>query len=306
MPWIKKGLIYTPSGKSDWRHSSALTPTPLLIDDDTIRVFTGFRDPNGISRIGYVDVSSTDPSRLLRLSEEPVLELGQAGCFDDNGMILGDLIRVGNEIRMYYVGFQIADQVKFLAFSGLALSRDGGDSFERHSQAPILDRSDEGLFIRAIHSVQYEHGRYRIWYAADDGWENIDGTPYPRYHIMYADSDDGIHFAAQGTPVILPDKNNQEYRIGRPRVYKRNDRYIMNFTYGTIDGRYQAGQATSIDATSWQRDDSQLGIDLSEQGWDSLHLSYPAVLRAGERWYMFYNGNHMGRDGFGYAVLEEA
>jgi hypothetical protein len=38
------------------RHSAA-QPTPLLIDDDVIRVFVGFRDSQGVTRLGYVDVA---------------------------------------------------------------------------------------------------------------------------------------------------------------------------------------------------------------------------------------------------------
>ena len=35
--------------------------------------------------------------------------------FDDNGVILGYLIKVGNKIYMYYVGFQLVKKSKFLA-----------------------------------------------------------------------------------------------------------------------------------------------------------------------------------------------
>ena len=301
MHWIKQGFIYGPDGTLPWARHTVLTPTPLLVDEQTIRVYAGFRDDKGVSRIGYVDLDAQDPQRVKDVSQEPVLDVGRAGAFDDNGVILGDLIRVGSEIRMYYVGFQLVSQVKFLAFTGLAVSRDGGETFQRHSEAPVLDRSNKGLYIRAIHSIIQENDKFRIWYACGNGWENIAGTSYPQYHIRYIESSNGIDFDGEGQLCI--DVEGSEYRIGRPRVYRHQDRYVMHYTRGTIQGDYLAGYAESSDGIHWERKDDELGIGLSSIGWDSRHLCYPAVLSCSGKTYMFYNGNDMGKDGFGFAVL---
>jgi len=301
--WNKKGSIYLSPFDGSWRDNSALTPTAFLLNANIIRNYVSFRDTNGTGRIGYVDVDADDPSKVLKISDQPVLDVGLAGMFDDNGVILGDVIRVGEKVYMYYVGFQLVKNVKFLAYSGLAISTDNGDTFIRYSHTPILDRSDEGLFIRAIHSVIFENKKFKIWYATGNGWEGIDGVDFPQYDINYLESDDGIHFKGSGVKCISNDLKNFEYRIGRPRVYQRDGSYIMNFTYGTLDGRYMAGQANSLDGIRWIRDDKGLGIDLSNDGWDSTHLSYPSIIDAKGKTYMFYNGNNMGKDGFGFAEL---
>lgn len=305
MKWEKKGLVYCPDGQYSWAKHSALTPTPILLDETTIRVYAGFRDQNGLSRIGFVDVSAQNPSEVKQVSKEPLLNLGKPGTFDDNGMILGDVIRIEKEIRMYYVGFQLVDKIKFQAFSGVAMSTDNGDTFKKLSEVPILDRSDEGLYIRAIHSVLFEDGVYKIWYATGNGWEQFNKSTYPQYDISYTESLDGLNIQRKGRKCIKIDKKNMEYRIGRPRVYKIDDLYIMNFTYGTLDGRYFLGQAESSNGVNWRRNDDKIGIDLSQNGWDSRHLCYPALLQFKEETYMFYNGNNMGKDGFGYAVLRK-
>lgn len=304
MKWNKLGLVYKCPKNGRWNDNSALTPTAILLDNK-IRVYAGFRDLCGVSRIGYVDVDCNNPTKIIKVSNEPVLDVGRAGMFDDNGVILGDIIKVETEIRMYYVGFQLVSGVKFLAYSGLAISQDFGETFVRLQETPILDRSDEGVYIRAIHSVMYEDGVFKTWYATGNGWEVIDGVSYPQYDINYIESLDGKIFPAKGTKCILNNAENNEYRIGRPRVYKTNENYLMNFTFGTTDGRYKAGQAYSEDGKKWVREDSSLGIELSEKGWDSLHLSYPSIVESsnGKR-YMFYNGNNMGLDGFGVAELE--
>jgi len=303
MKWIKKGLLYTPPRDGSWKDNSALTPTAFLLNDKIIRVYCSFRDVTGVGRIGYVDVSAENPSEVLRVSEEPVLDIGLDGMFDDQGVILGDLIRVKDEIYMYYVGFQTVNKVKFLAYSGLAISNDNGNTFKRYKNTPIMDREDEALYIRAIHSVIYEDNVFKFWYATGSGWENIDEVNFPQYDINYIESIDGVNFCSSGIKCIENNEKNLEYRIGRPRVYKRDNRYLMNFTYGTTDGRYIAGQASSSDGSKWLRDDNNLGIELSEDGWDSKHLSYPSIITIKDKTYMFYNGNNMGLDGFGYAEL---
>jgi predicted GH43/DUF377 family glycosyl hydrolase len=301
MMWEKKGLIYSPPFDKSWRDNSALTPTAIQLNNDVIRVYASFRGDDGIGKIGFVDVDADDPSKVINISDVPVLDVGLPGMFDDNGVILGDVIKVQNKLYMYYVGFQLVKNAKFLAYSGLAVSDLNGEKFERFSASPVLDRNDEGKYIRAIHSVLYEDGKFKVWYAVGNGWENIKGVDYPQYDINYTESVDGINFPI-GEKVICNNQNNAEYRIGRPRVYKLGERYVMNFTYGTTDGRYMTGQAISYNGLNWKRCDDELGINLSVDGWDSKHLSYPCVLTTNQcKTYMFYNGNNMGYEGFGYA-----
>lgn len=302
MKWNKKGLVYSPRGDGSWKDNSALTPTPILLNSGTIRIFAGFRDPDGISRIGYVDLDAQNPSIVMNVSEKPVLELGKPGTFDDNGMILGDIVKIKNEYYMYYVGFQLIAKAKFYAFTGLAISKDGGNSFNRFSEVPVMDRSDEGRYIRAIHSAHYEDGKIKVWYAAGNGWEKINGNYFPQYFIKSTESLDGKSFPKFGDTCVTFNRDRGEYRIGRPRAFRIGQNTVLNYTYGTIQGDYLAGMALLENGT-WKRMDKQLGIELSPEGWDSLHLCYPAIINVGEAIYMFYNGNHMGLDGFGYAEL---
>lgn len=303
MKWKKMGRIYCPSGKYGWDKHSAMTPTPIMIDENTIRIYAGFRDEHGISRIGFVEVDAENPSKIKKISEKPVLDIGRPGAFDDNGVILGDIVEHNGKLYMYYVGFQLVQKAKFLAFTGLAISDDGGITFERYSDAPILDRCNNEIYIRAIHSVMIEGNIWRVWYAAGNDWVWINGTPYPKYNIRYLESLDGINFNQRS--ILCIDTEGREYRIGRPRVYKWKNKYVMFYTRGTLDGDYIAGYAESKDGINWTRKDSELGITLSKKGWDSRSLCYPSILKYKDRVYMFYNGNDMGKTGFGYAILEE-
>ena len=81
LDWTKKGLVFDTAQRSvgGWMRHSALTPTPYRISDQLIRVYAGFRDGEGVSRIGYVDVRADDPSSVVLVSPEPVIELGRDG-----------------------------------------------------------------------------------------------------------------------------------------------------------------------------------------------------------------------------------
>lgn len=306
MKWQKKGLIYCPYGKYGWDNNSAMTPTPILIkNEEILRVYASFRDENGIGRIGYIDLDPENPSKIKNVSANPVLDIGFPGSFDDNGVILGDVIEINNSLYMYYVGFQIVSKAKFLAFSGLAISNDGGNTFIRIQNCPVLDRTQESIYIRAIHTARYENGIFKIWYAVGNGWEIIQDKPYPKYYIKYNESKDGLHFNESGIKCLEYNVSRGEYRIGRPRVYNINGKYIMFYTYGTIHGDYMVGYAESENGIEWQRKYEGIGIELSKDGWDSKSICYPSIITVYDKIYIFYNGNDMGKTGFGYAELLE-
>ncbi len=303
MKFEKKGLIFSPEKLGGWRDNTFITPTPYLLNNNVIRVYGGFRDKEGISRIGFIDVNANNPKEIISVSENPVLDIGENGMFDDNGVILGSILPVHDEIWMYYVGFQIVKKAKFLAYSGLAISNDGGNTFHRYQATPVLDRYKGEKYIRAIHSVIYEEGKYKIWYSAGERWEYINDIPYPQYKIMYTESSDGK---------IIPLKEgigcvnviNDEYRIGRPTVFKINEKYKIFYTRDTLNKVYSAGYAESEDGIIWERKDDEFTLATSTTGWDSDTICYPVPIKVGDKYYVFYSGNGMGATGVGYAEVQ--
>jgi len=303
MKWRKRGLIYGPAGELEWARHSALQPTPLLkADGRELRVFVGFRDDEGVGRIGYVDLNAEDPSRVLRVSPTPVLDIGTPGAFDDNGVVPCAVVKRDPELFLFYAGYQLVRRVKFLAFGGLAVSRDFGETFSRYSRAPICDRNTTDLYFRVIHSMMSDGGRWRAWYGAGDSFDLEQGLAYPRYDIRYADSFDGVHLDDEYRVCVAPAAG--EYRVGRPYVIKQNELYRMFFCAGTKAAGYRLAYAESTDGVVWTRKDEALGIEPSESGWDSEAQAFPSVATYHGQTFLFYNGNDYGREGFGYATLE--
>lgn len=304
MIWEKMGQIWRASDHLDWGSMGTLTPTPYLLDVGLIRVFCGLRDRMGIGRIGYFDVEEDNPKKVVNFSKKPILDIGSPGMFDDNGMLLGDLIKVGNELRMYYVGFQLATRAKFLAFGGLAISKDNGATFKRFKQAPVIDRDESGSFIRAIHGIrQLKDGKFQAWFSEGASWEYIGSKPYPNYSVATLTSDDGLTFVKDAGKKIKI-QNLGEYRLGRSRVFSLNENHhILTFTYGKTNGEYQSGYAYSKDLKNWERQDNW-GLYPGPEDFDSRHLAYPALIKNSKGdVYCFYNGNDMGGGGVGLAKL---
>lgn len=303
--WKKIGLVYSSNSyKSELRVSSGLTPEPLVCGD-VIRVYYSARDSLGRGRIYFAEFDPENSCSILRVSEKPCMDLGHKGEFDDNGHILGSVehLKAGG-IRMYYVGFHLPRGEKFHAFTGAAESVNGRD-FERLTDHFVEGKAMRNGSIGAVHTSFVEEGGRRYWYACGDGWQVINHKEFPKYHIKtsYFDQGDGENTEALDFDCILP--SGEEYRIGRPKVYRTSKgKYVMYMTFGTIDGlRYEPALAVSDDGIQWTRRDDLLGISLSSQGWDSVHLCYPALAFYKDKVFMFYNGNNMGEDGFGVAEM---
>lgn len=303
MRWNKKGLIYCPSGETEWKKMFAMLPTPLLIGN-RLRIFLGFCDCKNVGRIGFVDVNPDNPSEIYEISESPVLDIGRKGAFDDNGVVPISILADNNRIYLYYVGFQLGVNVPYYMFGGLAISEDNGNSFSRYSESPILDRVNDEIYARCGINVIKDNGKYKMWYIGSnrEGWTQSNGKLKPWYIMKYTESVDGIHW--DSNPIVCMDyANPDEHGFGRPYVWKDNNKYRMLYSIRTYSRGYYIGYAESLDGVNWNRKDDLAGIDLSKDGWDSQNISYPYLYNYNQKTYLFYNGNGCGKTGFGYAEL---
>ena len=284
--------------------SSAMLPTPILINKDRLRVFVGFCDKLNVGRVGFVDVDPNDPSKILSISKKPVFDIGNGGAFDDNGVVPISIVRLSdNIIYLYYIGFQLGVKVPYYMFCGLAISKDNGESFERYSKSPILDRVNDEIFARCGCHVKKMDGKFKMWYVGsiDSGWVKKGDKSLPLYSMKYIESIDGINWDESKSIKCMNFENSDEHGFGRPYVFKEKGVYKMYYSVRTFSRGYFIGYAESFDGIEWSRMDYQAGISISESGWDSTNISYPHLLKHKDKTYMFYNGNSCGKSGFGYA-----
>lgn len=309
--WLKKGVILNIENYNDWMVSHACVPTAINIDENTVRIFYAPRNKNGKSIPTYFDVEAGNPTKVKYIHNKPILELGELGTFDDDGIMPCSAVRVSeNCIYLYYVGWNPSVSVPYRNAIGLAISNDNGQTFERAFQGAIVERNKLEPFFTASPYVLKENDKWHLWYASSTGFVVVNGKPEPLYEIKYAYSIDGIDWIRPNITCIPPSKPYE--CTARPTVIKEDGIYKMWFTFrGSFDYRdgsesYKIGYAESKDAVNWIRNDEVSGIDLSEEGWDSKMQTYPSVIEIAAKKYLFYNGNGFGKTGIGLAEWIES
>lgn len=311
MKWTKKGVIFVPDHNYDWMVSHAHVPIVDRIDPETLRIYFGTRDKLNRTVTTYIEVEADDPHNVLYVHDEPVLGLGSLGCFDDSGAMPSWIVDYGGKKYLYYIGWNVGTTVPYRNSIGLAVSHDGGLTFQRMFEGPVVDRFYKEPHFVGSSCVLIEDGIWRMWYLSTVKWKVHRGRPEPYYHLKYAESNDGIRWKREGL-VCIDFKSSDEGGISRPCVIKENGLYRMWYSFRGAEGyrvskerSYRIGYAESPDGIQWTRKDDLVGIDVSETGWDSLMIEYPYIYENKGRKYMMYNGNGFGRSGLGYAVLDE-
>jgi hypothetical protein len=313
--WTKLGKIFAPQeiGGRPWLAEFAQGPASLVFERH-VRVYFSCRPPADakgqyVSRSAWVDLDRDDLSRILRVAEHPILPLGGLGEFDEFGTYPVSVVRNGSEVWAYYGGWTRCESVPFNVAIGLAISRDGGTTFERVGSGPVLSYSPDEPFILSGPKVRRFDGVWFLWYIAGRKWKLVEGKPEPVYKIRMATSTDGIHWSKSGRDLIESRVEADEAQAS-PDVTFSHGRYHMFFCYrysSNYRGKefgYRIGYASSEDLVTWARDDARAGIGVSADGWDSEMVSYPHVFELDGATYMAYLGNQVGRQGFGLARLE--
>ncbi len=315
--WKKLGKVFDPQhvpGR-EWLAEFAQAPATLVFDE-FVRVYFSCRprpDAQGqyVSYSAFVDLARPDLLKVRAVSEKPILTLGGLGEFDEFGTYPVSVIRDGDEVRAYYAGWTRCESVPFNVAIGYATSRDGGRTFTKAGNGPVISYSPDEPFVMSGPKVRRFGDAWYLWYIAGRKWKVVDGRAEPVYKIRLAISDDGVRWRKVNRDLIESRIEEDEAQAS-PDVIYANGKYHMFFCYrysshfrGKERG-YRIGYASSVDLLSWVRDDSKAGIDVSADGWDSEMVSYPHAFVLDGRIYLAYLGNQVGRYGFGLAVLNGA
>lgn len=308
--WNRGGRVFAPDGRYDWMQSHAQNPTALVLGD-RLRVYfncRSARDADGsvVAHSTFVDLDRENPFRVIKVHDRPILPLGVLGAFDQFGVMAGSVLQVGEEVRLYYVGWNRCEGIPYNHAIGLAISRDGGVSFVRYAQGPVIGRTPSEPFIQNSPYVTRIDDVYHMWYSSGTRWIRHGASFESIYVIMHAWSADGVVWQRNGVACI-PQRVEHECQTN-PSVLKIGKRWHMWFCYRHgLDFRnpgrgYRIGYAWSGDLVTWHRDDPLGELAPAVSGWDSEMICYPCVLEVDGKLLMFYSGNYFGRDGFGYAV----
>lgn len=315
LKWIKKGLLFSPQMHQtpDWMDQFAQAPCVLDLGD-VLRVYFSCRpkpDQKGqyVSYTAFVDLNANDFNQILRISDEPILPLGELGTFDEFGVYPTSVIGHQDGTLAYFGGWTRCESVPFNVAIGIAKGDKHGENFTRLGNGPILSYTPDEPFILSGPKIRKFNEQFQLFYIAGRKWIRVNDKPEPVYKIRLALSNDGLNWTKVNTDLI-PSMINENEAQASPDVIFHNGYYHMFFCYRHGDNYrgkekgYRIGYAWSQDLMQWHRNDDHVGITISEQGFDDQMISYPHVFLHNNKLHMFYLGNDVGRMGFGWAELE--
>lgn len=319
MKWLRRGKIFDPTEHVLPNGCQQFAQSPqALVCDDMIRIYFSTRavDPiNGkyLSHIAFVEMKK-NLRDVIRVSDHSVISLGSLGCFDEHGIFPMSVMRHGDAVYGYTSGWSRRMSVSVETAIGLTISHNGGLTFQRIGDGPVLAASLHEPYLVCDGFVKVIEGVFHMWYIFGTGWKKFsyDAAPDRTYKIGHATSKNGVEWVKDGR-CIIPDRLGPDESQTLPTVIGIDGRQHMYFCYReSFDFRmtkgrgYRIGHAWSDNLIDWTRDDEhiQLVSEGVQNEWDSDMQCYPHVFECDGKIYLLYNGNEFGRYGFGLAELE--
>lgn len=301
MRWEKLGLVFKLAESRLADHKNAMVPTPILLPSGKLRVYMTVCDHANIGRVYYVEFDSACMSGPPSEVVGPVLDVGGPGSFDEHGVVVAQIMPVSSTVVwMYYSGFERLQDQPYRIMTGVASSIDGGLSFTRLHNEPILRASSSESLFRCAPFVLRDSQGFTMWYVAGSEWEIVKDKQVPRYSLFTMRSVDGLSWPDEGIECLK--LGYHEHGFGRPWIVQEGSLLRLFYSIRRIDlAAYALGYAESSDGIHWLRMDDKMGLRTSDGEFDSTAMSYTAVFPAAGRSYCLYNGDHFGRDGFAAA-----
>jgi sucrose-6-phosphate hydrolase SacC (GH32 family) len=302
------GLIFNAA-----EHGLSYAQSPqALVFDDFVRVYFSTRKPDGskfLSHVGYVDMDKN--FNVIKVVGDGVIALGKKGTFDEHGIFPFSVARDNKRILAFTTGWTRRQSVSVDTAIGFAESHDGGHTFNKPFDGPVLSSSLNEPFLVADGFVKVFNNQFNMWYIYGTRWMLVNEQPERIYKIGYAKSTDGINWV-KANQQIIADVIGKEECQALPTVYKQDGTYKMIFCYRHAAGfrtdktkSYRLGYAEAKSPSEWVRKDSEIVFEGESDGWDSDMMCYPNVFEMNNKTYLLYNGNEFGKSGFGLAEIKQ-
>lgn len=284
-----------------WARSHALVPTPIVVNNNSLRIFSSFVDSEFIGRIAWIDLDyNGETFKVREVSQIPYLEVGDESSFSEFGTGLGCFWPRENPEYLAYIGFSRPLGFKFKAFSGLKKVEITGVEGYKANIDVWLGGDKLGKTIVGIHDLIEINGLIYGFVSFGDDFEIIDQKPYPKYQVGLIGGS-RLEELELISKMILPIPKDV-YRMGRPRaeITKRGIEVLV--TAGTTDGRYFPLAYYSNDLKEWTAQSLESFRNTCLPQFDDKQQCYLSRFSFQNKEFIVYNGNDMGRFGFGIAT----
>lgn len=300
-PWKVLGTPFVPSGQGGWMNSHAQVPTPLYLDG-VLRVFFASRPEPGLSLTTYAELDSKDPSRVTHLCKKPILVPGPPGTFDQFGIMPSCAVVREGDVYLYYSGWARTQGVPYHNTTGLAISVDGGRSFTRAYQGPVMDRTYlEPFSATSPFVLQDDSGLWHIFYSSGTQWISMHDKFEHVYDMKHGISSDGVAWRRAGE-VAIP-QNDPLEAVTRPWIYRHKGMFVMWYCVrGSSDFRkgsdgYRLHVAVSENLRDW-RMIGHPGALTPPMNSQSTMQAYPSLVVVEDTVLFFTNESGFGAKGF--------
>ena len=297
MNWRKLGKIFEVNKDNHWLVSHSAIPFAKHLHNDVFRIFFSVRNQFNQSQPGFFDFDLGSMQIVNRLTKGPLLNPGVKGSYDDAGVVLS--CYCDDNDLYYYMAYNVPKNVPFN--NQIAAAFTFGEVLKKHDNNPILGHCEKEPFSFGCPWVLKVNEKYYMWYDTNLSW-NIDDPMDYKFEIRSAVSKDGIKW--EKTFITGMNLADNERAIGRPCVIHEEDTFKMWYSLDR-SGKYSIGYAESKDGFVWERKDNEVGLTMSDEGWDSEEIEYPCVFNHKGDKFMLYNGNGYGKSGIGLAVLNQ-
>jgi predicted GH43/DUF377 family glycosyl hydrolase len=249
------------------------------------------------SQIGYA--TSEDGITWTKNINNPVLEKGPEGSWDESIPHLPQVLVIDDTLHMWYTGHR-GNRDYFDFQVGHAISTDG-INWTKDPNNPVIPVGPEGTWDNSWVSagqVLYDGNKYHMWY---EGCDTLKGVK-----IGHATSPDGLIWTKDPSNPVLETLNPLSWdypRMDFPTVIFDGTTYHMWYSGGYLF-KSKIGYATSENGSVWMKYPSNPVMNTGSAGsWDSRSVSAMSVMdSSGVKYKMWYWGSDtVGTGSIGYA-----
>jgi hypothetical protein len=283
-------LVPGPSGEWD---EDIISPNSVIYYDNIYHMWYSNGKAGLTSRIGHA--TSPDGIAWTKDINNPVLDVGPDGDWDDNGISGSKVLVIDSILHMWYTGSDYLTKDRSI---GHATSLDG-ITWTKDTNNPVLEKGDVGewddLGVYSV-SVIYDGSEYHLCY---NGW-NVTAT-----QVGHATSPDGVTWTKDPlNPVLTYEAEKWDYTsVYASTVLFDSNSYHMWYVGG--GGKdWHMGYATSVDGSVWTKwPDNPIFSKESTGSWDSYSVNSAIVIdSSGVKYKMWYFGSQTSITGsIGYA-----
>lgn len=284
--------IYTPAmtGWNTWVNGVSIVPVP---DGKTYRMYYA----GHAEGIGFAEASVSEPTKWKDHGRAVLTP--RKDNWEGNKINQPRIVMVTDtHWRMYYTGWGFKGAGSPWAM-GLAESFDGGTTWKRYQDEPLIERgpagsADDGAAM--VPALLRVGDKWMMWYTG----VKVTANKAQQIHICLAESTDGIHWTKyEKNPVVADAHATEVQRSVISRCYVRHDNGVFRMWYSFGRPGYRIFYAESLDGREWEHSPIAPVLGPSQKpAWDDDIVEYPEVQIVNGEYRLWFCGNGYGSVGY--------